>query len=161
MKTPNEVLSYFIESLQIEKQLEFDMESWFRLEDGSSVWSPQSVVNACGTSACLAGTVGYRLDPKSKDYCVVPIMKWIGLELNYAGQINHDDPVAVAVEDSLSLLFTSEYTYGHDAPMMLEDVTKERAIEVLQELLDESHDTWESLRSSLETFQINKGYLLQ
>ena len=136
MKTPNEVLSYFIESLEQEKQFEFIMKHWFQTEDYAIV-TPYEVENVCGTSACIAGTVAYRLNPKSMLDCEETIQKWVGDSYS----IEHD-----CVEAALDAIFNDAYLYGET---YLEDVTKEQALTVLNKLLKESHDTWKSLHDSI------------
>ena len=144
MKTPNEVLSYFIESLEQEKQFEFNMNNWFSNETDSFI-TPYEVENTCGTSACIAGTVSYRLNPKSMSDCEETIQKWIGLPEDLGDYTNEHECVCSALDD----IFTSAYLYGEEE---LDDISKEQALTVLNKLLKESHDTWASLHNS--AFQI-------
>ena len=144
MKTPNEVLSYFIESLEQEQQFEFSMKHWFQDEDYATV-TPYEVENTCGTSACIAGTVAYRLNPKSTESCFRVIERWVGISVL-------SEPTSWVtdehnyVESVLDGIFTDAYLYGEE---YLADVTKEQALTVLNKLLKESHDTWESLHESM------------
>jgi len=141
MKTPNEVLSYFIESLEQEQQFEFSMKHWFQTEDYAIV-TPYEVENTCGTSACIAGTVAYRLNPKSTESCELTIEKWIGFpeyRLDYTDEQDYAESV-------LDGIFTSVYLYGEE---YLADISKEQALTVLNKLLKESHDTWKSLHISI------------
>jgi hypothetical protein len=139
MKTPNEVLAYFIESLEQEQQFEFNMYKWFQTEcDSPSV--PYEVENVCGTSACIAGTVAYRLNPKSRVSCEQTIQQWIGLSVSDWSAEQSE------AECALDAIFTSAILYGE---VELIDITKEQAITLLNKLLSESHDTWESLYESI------------
>ena len=145
MKTPNEVLSYFIESLEQEKQFEFNMSQWFQTKDDNLeelYVAPYEVENVCGTSACIAGTVAYRLNPKSKVSCEFTIQKWIGLHEDLRDDTYEHD----CVEAALDAIFNDAYLYGET---YLEDVTKEQALTLLNKLLKESHDTWKSLHDSI------------
>jgi hypothetical protein len=140
MKTPNEVLTFFIESLEQEKQFEFNMYHWFQTEDNATS-EPFKVENTCGTSACIAGTVAYRLNPKSKAHCENTIEQWVGLpESDYTDEEDY-------AENALGAIFTSAILYGE---VELIDITKEQALILLNRLLSESHDTWESLYGSID-----------
>ncbi len=141
IKQPNEVLSYFIESLEQEKQFEFNMNHWFQTED-FSLSEPYAVENTCGTSACIAGTVAYRLNPKSDISCQTLIEQWIGCpEDEYTYTDEHD-----YVESVLDDIFSSALLYGE---VELIDITKEQALTLLNRLLNKSHETWESLYNSI------------
>jgi hypothetical protein len=141
MKTPNEVLSYFIESLEQEQQFEFSMYNWFETEVEVLV-TPYEVKNVCGTSACIAGTVAYRLNPKSKEHCEDTIEKWIRLPKDIEDDTDEDD----FVRSSLDAIFISAILYGEKG---LTEITKEQALTLLNRLLSESHETWESLYESI------------
>ena len=152
LKSPNEVLQHFIDALNKETQLKFDMDNWYsNPEAGGAMISPHKVTNVCGTSACIAGTVAFQLDPKSTLSASTTVLKWVGVKLSDPwGSLNvFASDEEVACDESLDRLFTVAAVYDS---MYLEDVTKEDAIKTLSSLVSEEHTTWKSLLARLQRY---------
>ena len=147
LKSPNEVLSSFITAVSEEKELEFAMKHWLRSADGTNEARPYEIPNVCGTSACIAGTVAYRMDPKSDETCEVMVFQDVGLDLDDWGS-PHD---SASLEEhkayrSLSCIFSSSALYGRDN---LSDISKEDVLMVLAQLVEGNYSSWESLNDEL------------
>lgn len=141
MKSVNEALTFFADTLEAEQELQFDMSSWYRnthfydqptSKSGSPVFTqPKKVANnVCGTAACLAGTVAYRLDPNSSQPCTDIVIDWVGDEYY----------VSLALEE----LFKSPKVYGARA---MHYATKDAVIMKLRELA--IYGSWEELYKCL------------
>ena len=148
LKSPNEVLSSFITAVSEEKELEFAMNNWLRSAEGESEARPYEIPNVCGTSACIAGTVAYRMDPKSKETCEVMIFQDVGLtDLNsWDGPRNSAPTEEHKAYRSLSRIFSSAELYGRD---ILSDISKEDVLIVLAQLVEGNYSSWESLNDEL------------
>ena len=151
LKSPNEVLQYSIDALNKETQLKFDMDNWYFDSKlmGGAMLSPHKVTNVCGTSACIAGTVAFQLDPKSTLSASTTVLKWAGVKLSDPwGSLNvFASDEEVACDESLDRLFTVAAVYDS---MYLEDVTKEDAIKTLSSLVSET--TWVNLLARLQRY---------
>ena len=138
MRQPQEVFTYFIKCLKEEAELQFDMGGWYIHPEGVPsglnrpirVASPISVTNVCGTSACIAGTVAYRLDPSGEIDADDIVKHWVGdAEADYGD-----------MEDSLDYIFNEASLYGERE---LPEVTKDAVLTLLEHLSD--FETWEGV----------------
>ena len=132
MKQPQEVILKFIKAIEEEKELIFNMENFYETQDGWSYTRPNLRENICGTSACIAGTLAYRLAPDSNEHAEQIIQKWAGIS---------DNKKAI---NCLDAIFTVPDVYGET---WLEDVTLEQALYVLNKLL--VHTNWHDLHLDL------------
>ena len=148
LKSPNEVLSSFITAVSEEKELEFAMKHWLRSADGTNEARPYEIPNVCGTSACIAGTVAYRMDPKSDETCEVMIFQDVGLTLNDDwGELHVSAPLEEhKAHRSLGRIFSSQALYGR---IYLSDISKEDVLMVLAQLVEGNYSSWESLNNEL------------
>ncbi len=149
LKSPQFVLKHFIDAIEAEKEFIFDMNNWYRNPNQGAETKPFEIPNTCGTSACIAGTVAYRLDPKSKVSASTMIMEWVGLDVEDVwGSLKDDASYEDTSCDScLDKIFTSAYLYdSYD----LADVEKDEVLSVLKGLLVEFPDTWVELLELIE-----------
>lgn len=138
IRKPLEVLTFFKKCLVEEKELGFNMGVWYSvdregMENPYSSTAPLTISNPCGTSACLAGTVAFRVDSISRkhptDVCYDYVMgcnDW-RKKLPYYGtnDVTH-------MRSSLSRLFTSAGLYHKDR---LVKITKADVIDLLSSLI--------------------------
>ena len=150
LKAPTPVLQSFITAITEEKELSFSMAHWFNRE-GISENKPKDVKNVGGTSACIAGTVAFRMDPKSTDSCTAMIMRDIGVRVsNGWGHLSNDATLGEqAVEEALDRIFTNSNLYGVPDGN-LDEVTQDMVLEVLGKLVESNFSTWEELDAELE-----------
>ena len=152
LKSPTAVFNHFITALKEEKELKFNMNYWFHIPDNYTPMNPKGVTNVCGTSACIAGTVAFRLDPQSTESAVVSVMAWVGLKTDdkWGGLAPTSSTEEMECDRALDILFTNAFVYicGDDD---LDTVTKEQVITFLTGLVKEGHHTWESVRQSIES----------
>ena len=144
LKSPNEVLTHFIAALNAETAMQFAMDEWYTIQ-GRGESRPADVENVCGTSACLAGTVAFQLDPKSEEYASAMVSQWAGVP-RYCSARNSEEH---ACADSFDSLFTYYSLYGDYDD--LAEVSKDDVLRVLAKLVAEKHETWESTYESIET----------
>ena len=136
MKQPQEVILKFIKAIEEEKELMFNMGSFYSDTHSYNYTNSYNYTkpilvdreNICGTSACIAGTVAYRLAPDSTEHAEDIIVDWAGL---------WDNKEAI---NCLDTIFTVPDLYGE---MWLEDVTQEQVLSVLHKLL--VHTNWNDL----------------
>tara|TARA_R110002020_G_scaffold286921_1_gene502372 strand:+ start:190 stop:618 length:429 start_codon:yes stop_codon:yes gene_type:complete len=135
LKQPKEVIRHFLKCLKEEKELKFDMDYWFHVGD-TDPYYPCDVKNVCGTSACLAGTVAYRLDPSAEQEPEKIVRNWVGLGglyVDFGDEKKH-------CHNTLHYLFREPEIYREK---YLCNVTKEQVIDLLEDLAD--LDTWEQV----------------
>ena len=150
LKSPNEVLQHFIDALNKETELLFAMDDWYYNPVSGTDTKPSEVKNVCGTSACLAGTVAFQLEPKSKVKCTTVIMKWVGIEVDDVWGDPVDDATSeeIACDGVFNNLFTQCDLYGEYVALM--EVSKEDVLSTLTSLVSENHSTWKSVQDSTE-----------
>jgi hypothetical protein len=98
-----------------------------------------NVKNVCGTSACIAGTVAFRLAPKSTESCTAIILGDIGVRID--SEWSGEEQVVDCV---LEAIFTSAALYGVEEGW-LDLVTQDMVLKVLRKLVEANHNTWISL----------------
>lgn len=153
LKSHNTVLQSFIIAVEEEKELAFDMRSWFKI-DGINEDTPFEIPNVCGTSACIAGTVAYRMDPNSNVHCETMILEDVGIPVAYntigiGGIIRGDaSPEEHEANHSLGYIFFDSLVYGKDS---LADVTKDDVLVVLKQLVASNYSTWTDLHEELSS----------
>lgn len=139
MRSVKESLTFFADKVEQEQQLEFSMCNWYtiNLENGypQNEGKPSEVPNVCGTSACIAGTVAFALDPKSKNYAEHTCLQWVGCT---------EDTWLCPTRRCLDRIFTNPEVYGHEH---LEDISKQEVIDALREWAQCS--SWEELKDRL------------
>tara|TARA_R110000851_G_scaffold283956_1_gene437538 strand:+ start:190 stop:660 length:471 start_codon:yes stop_codon:yes gene_type:complete len=146
LKSPNEVLTHFIAALNVETAMQFAMDEWYTTH-GFTESKPADVENVCGTSACLAGTVAFQLDPKSEETASALVRQWAGVtEARYNARTEEE----IACAGSFASLFTDYELYGESYDDLAE-VSKDDVLRVLAELVAENHETWESTYESIVT----------
>lgn len=138
MKTTKEALTFFADTLENEKEFNFNMSDWYRIPYTlAGPACPSRVSNPCGTAACLAGTVAYRIDPTSTQNPAEVCAEWV-LGFNMTDWY--------LIDKTLTYIFTRGFVYGKED---LYDITKETVINSLRSLaaLDL---TWKGLNAKFE-----------
>lgn len=157
LKSPNTVLQSFITAVEEEKELSFAMSHWFETPTGEGEFpeptEPNNIANVCGTSACIAGTVAYRMDPNSNVHCETMILEDVGIPLidsDFLGSTVRDDatPEEREANHSLGHIFSDSWVYGKE---WLADVTKEDVLVVLKQLVESNYSTWTALNEELSS----------
>ena len=150
MRQPQEVFEFFIKCLKEEVELQFDMSRWYvhpnlvkNYNKPLRVDSPSSVTNVCGTSACIAGTVAYRLDPSSEVNADKVVKHWVG---NVGADYGE-------MEDALDYIFNEARLYGAES---LEEVTKDDVLTLLEEL--HGFETWDEVNIEVEIILDNPNH---
>jgi len=125
MRSVKESLTFFADKVEQEQQLAFNMANWYTINIGQEYQQnegkPSDVLNVCGTSACIAGTVAFALDPKSKSCANITCTKWVGV---------NQDTWSCPAARCLDNIFTTAEVYGHEH---LEDISKQEVIDALRE----------------------------
>ena len=140
LKLPNEVFNYAVDSL-VNSSFGFDIGSYYADTTGSYT-SPQEIegdlATVCGTTACIAGEMAYNLIPESAHDAYGIVIGWArgkGLDnvTSYLPSITTPglEPGADDMISSLDLVFLDTRIFRLKGG---EEVTKEMAIKLLQEL---------------------------
>ena len=145
LKSPNEVLTHFIAALNAETAMQFVMDEWYTTHVGTKN-RPADVENVCGTSACLAGTVAFQLDPKSMKTASAVVRHWAGVPSWWEARTEEE----IACAGSFDSLFMEYELYGESYDDLAE-VSKDDVLRVLAELVAENHETWGSTYESIVT----------
>ena len=139
MRSVKESLTFFADKVEQEQQLAFNMANWYTINMGQDYQQnegkPSEVSNVCGTSACIAGTVAFALDPKSKNYAEYTCLQWVGCVEN---------TWPCPTRTCLDRIFTNVDVYGHEH---LEDISKQEVIDALREWAQ--CPSWEELKDRL------------
>lgn len=144
MKTVSEALNFFADVVEAEQELSFNMRNWFETAEDSFGRCSQ-VVNVCGTSACIAGTVAFHLDPTGGNVACDVVERYLGIPIGerYAqvpgGEFAH-------ILNATHAIWHEEVLYGVEEGEPSK-ITKEIAVTKLREWA--KFESWEDLSKHL------------